>query len=152
MNELHLFREKLPPKGRLVGIDVGRKTLGIAISDVGRVIANPYRVIRRKTLTKDLTEIKKIIQDQEICGIVVGWPLELGGTESFACEFVGGFIERLIPEVDIPVTAFDERFSTAVVTREMISADLSRQRRGEIVDKAAAAYILQTCLDLLSRP
>ena len=145
------LREAVAPGKRLMGRDVGTKTIGLAVSDTRRVIATPLETIRRRRLREDMARLFALIDTHAVGGLVIGLPLTLAGNDGPRTQSVRQFARNLIAQRDIPVTFWDERLSTAAVTREMIAADLTRKRRGEIVDRVAAAYILQGCLDYLGR-
>jgi putative Holliday junction resolvase len=145
------LREAVAPGKRLMGLDVGTKTIGLAVSDTRRVIATPLETIRRRRLREDMARLFALIDTHAVGGLVIGLPLTLAGNDGPRTQSVRQFARNLIAQRDIPVTFWDERLSTAAVTREMIAADLTRKRRGEIVDRVAAAYILQGCLDYLGR-
>ena len=145
------LREAVAPGKRLMGLDVGTKTIGLAVSDTRRVIATPLETIRRRRLREDMARLFALIDTHAVGGLVIGLPLTLAGKDGPRTQSVRQFARNLIAQRDIPVTFWDERLSTAAVTREMIAADLTCKRRGEIVDRVAAAYILQGCLDYLGR-
>jgi putative Holliday junction resolvase len=134
---------------RLIGLDLGTKTIGIALSDLGRQIASPLETIRRVKFTPDAQRLKAICERHAVGGLVLGLPLNMDGSEGPRVQATRAFARNLAPILPLPVLYFDERLSTAVVTRALIEADASRQRRGELVDKLAAAYILQGCLDAM---
>jgi putative holliday junction resolvase len=142
--------EALPSGTRLMGLDVGTKTIGLALSDTRRVIATPLETIRRRRFGEDAIRLFALVDIHAVGGLVLGLPLTLAGTDGPRTQSVRQFARNLIALRDMPVVFWDERLSTAAVTREMIAADLTRKRRGEIVDRVAAAYILQGCLDYLS--
>ncbi|MBV8935916.1 MAG: Holliday junction resolvase RuvX [Alphaproteobacteria bacterium] len=142
----------MPAGSRLMGLDVGTKTIGLALSDTRRVIATPFETIRRRRFREDMARLSALIEAYGVAGLVVGLPLTLAGTDGPRTQSVRQFTRNLLATRDLPTVLWDERLSTAAVTREMIAADLTRKRRGAIVDRVAAAYILQGCLDLLSRP
>jgi putative Holliday junction resolvase len=143
------YREALPGGGRLLGLDVGTKTIGTALCDAQWTIATPAELIRRTKFAKDLAAIRAIIDAQKAAGLVVGLPLNLDGSESPRTQSVRAFARNLAP-LGLPVLLWDERWSTQAVTRTLISADASRARRAELVDKMAAAYILQGAIDALT--
>jgi putative Holliday junction resolvase len=149
-NPLEL-REALPAGSRLMGLDVGTKTIGLALSDTRRVIATPLETIRRRRFREDAARLFVLADNHLVGGLVIGLPLTLAGTDGPRTQSVRQFTRNLVALRDMPVAFWDERLSTAAVTREMIAADLTRKRRGEIVDRVAAAYILQGCLDYLAR-
>ena len=146
------LREVAPPGSRLMGLDVGTKTIGLALSDIRRVIATPLETIRRRRFREDAARLIALIDAREVGGLVIGLPLTLAGADGPRTQSVRQFARNLVTLRDLPVVLWDERLSTAAVTREMIAADLTRKRRAEIVDRVAAAYILQGCLDYLTRP
>jgi putative Holliday junction resolvase len=143
--------EALPAGARLIGLDVGTKTIGIALSDTRRIIATPLETIRRRRFREDAGRLFALAETHLAGGMVIGLPLTLAGSDGPRTQSVRQFARNLIALRDMPIVFWDERLSTAAVTREMIAADLTRKRRGEIVDRVAAAYILQGCLDYLTR-
>ena len=140
------------PKGsRLLGLDVGKKNIGIAISDLGLKIASPNSNLKRTKLKKDLESLEQIVLDKNIGGLICGLPIKLDGSEGKACQSIRQFAKDVNAELSIGISFWDERLSTVAVERVLIQeADLSRQRRAQIVDKVAAVYILQSALDYLS--
>ena len=141
----------LPKKSRLLGLDVGRKTIGLAVSDSDMKIATTVGTIRRSKFTKDVKNLDAIITERQVNGLVLGLPISMDGNEGPACQSVRQFAVNLDNILEIGITFWDERFSTSAVERLLIKeADLSRNRRSEIIDKMAAAYILQGALDSLS--
>jgi putative Holliday junction resolvase len=137
----------MPPGRRLLGLDVGTKTIGMALSDTRLVIASPFETIRRRRFREDMAALFATIDRHEIGGLVIGLPLAMTGGDTPRTQSVRQFARNLLALRDMPVAFWDERLSTAAVTREMIAADITRKRRAEIVDRVAAAYILQGCLD-----
>lgn len=140
------FRAALPDRGRLAGLDVGTKTIGIAICDAGWTIASPAETIQRVKFTVDTAKMRDLFAAQSIRGVVVGLPLNLDGTDSPRTQSVRAFARNL-DALGLPILLWDERWSTAAVTRTLLAADASRARRAELVDKLAAAYILQGAID-----
>src|SRR6266478_6088095 len=136
---------------RVIGLDVGTKTIGLALSDTRLVIASPLDTIRRRRFRDDMAVLFALIDGHEVGGLVIGLPLRLAGSDSPRTQSVRQFARNLLAMRDLPVAFWDERLSTAAVTREMIAHDMTRKRRAEIVDRVAAAYILQGCLDFLGR-
>jgi putative Holliday junction resolvase len=134
---------------RLMGLDVGTKTIGLALSDTRLVIASPLETIRRRRFRDDVARLEALIERHSVGGLVIGLPLTLAGGDGPRTQSVRQFARNLVAVRDLPIALWDERLSTAAVEREMIAADMTRKRRGEIVDRVAAAYILQGCLDLL---
>jgi putative holliday junction resolvase len=145
------LREAVPARARLMGLDVGTKTIGLALSDTRRIIASPLETIRRRRFHDDMARLFALIDTHDVGGLVIGLPLTLAGSDGPRTQSVRQFARNLVALRDLPVAFWDERLSTAAVTREMIAGDLTRKRRGEIVDRVAAAYILQGCLDYLAR-
>jgi putative holliday junction resolvase len=133
----------------VLGLDLGSKTIGLAKSDLSFTIASPLETIRRTKFTKDALELKAIIDANEIGALVLGLPYNMDGTEGPRCQSTRQFAANLLEKFDIPITYWDERMSTQAVTRTLLEADASRKRRAEVVDKMAAAYILQGALDAL---
>jgi putative Holliday junction resolvase len=143
------FRDTLPEGGRLLGLDVGTKTIGLALCDAGWTIATPAELLRRGKFSADLDRLRAPIAAQRVAGLVVGLPLNLDGSDSPRTQSVRAFARNLAP-LGLPILLWDERWSTQAVTRTLLDADASRARRAELVDKLAAAYILQGALDALT--
>ena len=141
----------LKPGARLLGLDVGTKTVGLALSDTRLVIASPLGTVRRTRFRDDAARIISEIEQHDVGGLVVGLPLGLDGRPTPRVQGVRQFASNLLALVDLPLAFWDERMSTAAVERGMIEGGLSRQRRGEIIDQVAAAYILQGLLDRIGR-
>jgi len=136
---------------RLAGLDVGTKTIGVALSDVMRSLATPLETIKRGKFLPDANRLFDLVKRYEVGAFVVGLPLAMDGSEGPRCQSVRQFAANLLAVQDMPLAFQDERMSTAAVQRMLIDeADMTRQRRGEVVDRAAAAYILQGALDRLS--
>jgi putative Holliday junction resolvase len=150
-DELVAFIEGLSPRARLIGVDLGTKTIGLALSDVERRIATPLETIKRVKFTPDVGRIKDIVTRYEVGGLVFGLPLNMDGTEGPRSQATRAFVRNLKPLLPLPILFWDERMSTMVVTRTLLDADASRARRAEAVDKMAAAYILQGALDRYER-
>lgn len=146
------LRDAVPPGLRLMGLDVGTKTVGLALSDTRLVIASPLDTIRRRRFRDDAARLFALVDDHRVGGLVIGLPLILAGGDGPRTQSVRQFARNVVALRDLPVAFWDERLSTAAVERQMIAADLTRKRRAEIVDRVAAAYILQGCLDFLGRP
>jgi len=145
------LREAVPHGDRLLGLDVGTKTIGTALSDTRLVIASPLETIRRRRFRDDVAALFALADRHGVGGLVIGLPLTLLGGDGPRTQSVRQFVRNLLAVRDLPIAFWDERLSTAAVTREMIAADLTRKRRAEIVDRVAAAYILQGCLDAIGR-
>ena len=143
------LKAAVPAGQRLMGLDVGTKTIGLALSDTRLVIASPLDTIRRRNFRDDMATLLALIDRHGAGGVVIGLPLSLAGTETPRSQSVRAFARNLAALRDMPALLWDERLSTAAVTREMIAAHMTRKRRAEIVDKVAAAYILQGCLDAI---
>jgi putative Holliday junction resolvase len=143
------FREALPEGGRLMGLDVGTKTIGVALCDSGWSIASPAELVRRTKFTADLEKLRVIAAAQQARGIVIGLPLNLDGGDSPRTQSVRAFARNAAP-LGLPILLWDERWSTQAVTRALLDADTSRARRADLVDKMAAAYILQGAIDALT--
>lgn len=137
---------------RFIGLDLGTKTIGVALSDPGGIIATPVKTIKRSKLSKDLEELKSIMNEEKPTAVVLGMPINMNGSEGPRCQATRQFAHDLSKHISIPICLWDERLSTSAVDRMMTeTADLPRQRRAELVDKLAAAYILQGILDYLPR-
>jgi putative Holliday junction resolvase len=147
--------EDLPPllaaDARLLGLDVGTKTIGMALSDVTRSVATPYHTVRRTKFSEDVSAIEAAIEEHDIGGVVIGLPLNLDGSEGPRVQSTRAFARNLAARIAVPILFWDERLSTAAVERHLIEADASRKRRAEVIDRMAAAYILQGALDRLKR-
>jgi putative Holliday junction resolvase len=141
----------LPKGARLLALDLGEKTIGLALSDGLRVIATPLFTIRRGKFTDDANTLIGIIGEHKVGALVLGYPINMDGTEGPRCQSVRQFARNFEEKHPIPILLADERMSTMAVTRTMLDADLSRARRSELVDKLAASYILQGVLDALPR-
>ena len=139
------------PPGRLLGLDLGTKTIGIAVSDVTRRIATPLRTIKRTKFTADAGELVKLAEAEKALAFVLGLPINMDGTEGPRCQSTRAFARNLEKLTPVPILFWDERLSTAAVQRMLIADDRSRAQRAELVDKLAAAYILQGALDRLAQ-
>ncbi|MCB2100694.1 MAG: Holliday junction resolvase RuvX [Rhodobacterales bacterium] len=154
-----VFKDRLAPQARLLGLDVGTKTVGLALSDVLRTIATPLETIRRTKFQADARRLAEICRDHQVGGLVLGLPVSMDGTQGPKCQSVRQFAQNLLDAwagtdlAGLPMAFWDERLSTAAVERVLIgAADMTRARRKAVVDKMAAAYILQGALDALARP
>jgi putative pre-16S rRNA nuclease len=145
------LREAVPAGARLMGLDVGTKTIGLALSDTRRIIATPLETIGRRRFRDDMARLFALIDAHGVGGLVIGLPLTLAAGDGPRTQSVRQFARNLVAMRDLPVAFWDERLSTAAVEREMIAADMTRKRRAEIIDRVAAAYILQGFLDFLGR-
>lgn len=145
------FRASLPPRGRLIALDVGEKTIGIAVSDENRMVASPDLTLMRKKWSEDASALEAMITGQGVVGMVIGYPVNMDGSLGPRAQSMRGFARLFQERIPLPVLLWDERMSTMAVNRMMIDeADLSRARRAEVVDKLAASYILQGVLDGLT--
>ncbi len=140
----------LPASGPLLGLDLGTKTIGVALSDAGRRIASPLLLIRRQKFTADADALLKAAAEYAAVAFVLGLPLNMDGSEGPRAQATRAFARNLAQRTPLAIAFWDERLSTAAVTRTLIEADRSRARRADLVDKMAAAYILQGALDRLA--
>lgn len=136
---------------RLLGLDLGEKTIGLALSDPGLSVASPITTIRRTKFTADAKELLRIVAERQVGGLVIGLPLNMDGSEGPRCQSVRQFAVNLMKLRELPVLFWDERLSTVAVERNMIAADMTRAKRARVVDQAAAAFILQGVLDAVAR-
>ena len=143
------FASALPSGGKLLGLDVGTRTIGVAICDAGWHFAGPSETVRRTKFTKDLASLRRIIEQEQALGLVIGLPLSMDGSDSPRTQSVRAFARNLAP-LELPILLWDERWSTQAVERAMIDADVSRAKRAEKVDALAAAHILQGAIDALA--
>ncbi len=141
----------LPPTGKLLGLDLGTKTIGVAISDGMRYSATPLETIRRTKFTEDANRLLELIKENNAVGLVLGLPLNMDGSEGPRVQSTRAFARNLAQKTDLPIAFWDERLSTAAVTRTLLEADVRRSKRAEVVDKLAASYILQGALERLRR-
>src|SRR5471032_3294215 len=139
----------LAPRLRLLGLDLGEKTIGLALSDTSLSIASPMQTLKRGKFAADAAQLDIIMSAQGVGGLVVGLPLNMDGRDGPSAQSARAFGRNWVNHSPLPLVFQDERLSTSAVTRTLIEADTSRQRRGEVVDKMAAAYILQGALDRL---
>jgi putative Holliday junction resolvase len=142
------FLAAIPNGGKLAGLDVGTKTIGLAVCDAGRHFAGPLETIRRTKFTHDLEALRAFVIREHVVGLVVGLPLNMGGSDSPRTQSVRAFARNLAP-LELPILLWDERWSTQAVERAMIEADVSRAKRAEKIDALAAAHILQGAIDAL---
>lgn len=139
----------LPPNGKLLGLDLGTKTIGIAVSDGLRMSATPLFTIKRTKFNADANNLIDIIKQHNIVGLVLGLPLNMDGSVGPRAQSTKAFARNLETIINIPIVFWDERLSTSAVTKTLIEADVSRAKRAKVVDKLAASYILQGALDRL---
>lgn len=147
--DLLALADAVPRGSRLIGVDLGTKTIGLALSDVLWTIASPLETIRRVKFTPDVAQLLDIAARHGAGALVFGLPKNLDGTEGPRAQSTRAFVRNMLPRTDMPVVFWDERLSTQAVNRTLMEADASRARRAELVDKMAAAYILQGALDRL---
>jgi putative Holliday junction resolvase len=141
------FRYQLLPHKRLLGLDVGEKTIGLAMCDAGWSVASPLETLKKGKMNEDMEALDQAIRQHLIGGLVIGFPLNMDGTIGPRAQSVKQFARNVDKALSIPMLMWDERFSTQAVNKAMLEGDLSRQKRSERVDKLAAAYILQGFLD-----
>jgi putative Holliday junction resolvase len=148
--ELAEIAKSLKPSSRLMGLDLGSKTIGLALSDVTLMIASPLRTIKRAKFTRDAETLEALIDEHDVGGFVLGLPISMDGSEGPRCQSTRQFATNLLGRCNMPLAFWDERLSTVAIERVLIDeVDMSRKRRAKVVDKAAAAYILQGALDAL---
>ena len=137
------------PYGALMGLDLGEKTIGIAVSDTLRSVGTPLQTLKRTKFRANSKELLEIAADRQISGIILGLPLNMDGSEGPRCQSTRAFVRNLEALTDIPISFWDERLSTVAAERALLEADTSRARRAEVIDHVAAGYILQGVLDRL---
>jgi len=141
----------LPPRGSLLGLDLGTKTIGVATSDADRRLATGVETIMRKTFTEDAKRVLALAGERRCVGFVLGLPLNMDGSEGPRAQSTRAFARNFSKLTELPIAFWDERLSTAAVERELISADVSRKKRAAVIDQHAAIFILQGALDRLMR-
>lgn len=141
------FAPALPAFRAIMGLDLGDKTIGVAVSDGMRGIATPLSTVKRKKFGVDAAALLDIVQERDLAGIVLGLPRNMDGTEGPRCQSTRAFARNLTRLTDLPITFWDERLSTVAAERALLEADTSRKRRAEVIDHVAASYILQGALD-----
>ncbi|MEO1363931.1 MAG: Holliday junction resolvase RuvX [Pseudomonadota bacterium] len=144
------FVTALPVTGALMGLDLGEKTIGVALSDVMRGVATPVETVRRKKFGLDAARLQTLITDRSVCGIVLGLPRNMDGSEGPRCQSTRAFARNFGQLWDGPITFWDERLSTVAAEKALLEADTTRKRRAEVIDHVAASYILQGLLDRLA--
>ena len=149
LDSIHAMKAALPRGKRLLGLDIGTKTIGLATSDTGLMIATPLETLKRKKFSKDILLMQEIVEKHDIGGLVFGLPVNMDGTEGPRCQGVRTMARNIAGHIELPQIFQDERTSTAAVTRTLLEADVSRAKRADVVDKMAAAWILQGALDSL---
>lgn len=143
------FAAALPPMRAIAGLDLGDRTIGVAVSDRLRGVATPVTTIRRKKFTADAEALAALLREREVGGIVLGLPRNMDGSEGPRCQSTRAFARNFTRMLDLPLTYWDERLSTVAAERALLEADTSRRRRAEVIDHVAAGYILQGALDRL---
>jgi len=141
----------LPPRGALIGLDLGTKTIGVATSDPDRKLATAVETIARKTFTADAKRLLALAAERNAVGFVLGLPLNMDGSEGPRAQSTRAFARNLGKLTELPIALWDERLSTVAVERDLIAADVSRKKRAAVIDQHAAAFILQGALDRLAR-
>lgn len=150
-DDLDGFLAVLPERGALAGLDLGEKTIGVAVSDLRRSIATPLETIRRKKFTLDAARLLAIAEGRGLAGLVLGLPLNMDGTEGPRCQSTRAFARNLAVLSPLPIVFWDERLSTVAAERSLLEADASRAQRAQVIDHVAAGFILQGFLDRLAQ-
>ena len=146
---LEEFAPTLPPMSAIAGLDLGEKTIGVALSDRLLTVATPVTTIRRRKFTLDAQALADLLTGREVAGIVMGLPRNMDGSEGPRCQSTRAFARNFGRVLDLPLTYWDERLSTVAAERALLEADASRRKRAEVIDHVAAGYILQGALDRL---
>lgn len=144
------LRAHLAPRARLLGLDIGSKTVGLAISDSALAVASPLETLKRGKFAMDAAKLDQIVAERGVGGLILGLPIAMDGREGPRCQSVRQFAANLLAVIDLPLAFWDERFSTLGAERPLRDAEMSHRRRAEVIDKVAAAYILQGALDRLA--
>jgi len=144
------FLAALPPQGALAGLDLGEKTIGVAVSDLRRMVATPLETVRRAKFTLDAARLLQIAQARGLAGLVLGLPLNMDGSEGPRCQSTRAFARNLGGLTDLPIGFWDERLSTVAATRALLDFDTSRAKRAQVIDHVAAGFILQGFLDRMA--
>lgn len=147
--EISDFAAVLRPHAALAGLDLGTKTIGVAVTDTFRTVATPLETVKRRKFTLDAERLLAILKQRNIGGVVLGLPRNMDGTEGPRCQSTRAFARNFATLWDGPITFWDERLSTVAAERALLEADTSRKRRAEVIDHVAASYILQGALDRL---
>lgn len=150
INDSKQFREIIPLKNSIIGLDLGKKRIGVAVSDINQKVASPYLVIENKKFTEIVSIIQNIIIERNICAIIIGDPINMDGSIGPKSQSSKTFMNNLSKIVNIPILLWDERLSTVYAEKTLLEADLSRKKRKKIIDKIAASVILQGFLDFLN--
>ena len=141
------FAAALPPNGALMGLDLGTKTIGVALSDARRNVASAKLTVKRKKFGIDAAQLQDIIMQNAVCGVILGFPRNMDGTEGPRCQSTRAFARNFDPLCGLPIGYWDERLSSVAAERVLLAADTTRKRRAEVIDNVAAAFILQGVLD-----
>lgn len=144
------FSQALPKASRLLGLDVGETTIGLALSDAQRLVASPLETIERTKFSKDLEKLIRLTDTHKVGGLVIGYPVNMDGSLGPRAQSTRTFVSNISKSISLPMLLWDERLSTMAVERVMLDADLSRQRRAQLVDKLAASYMLQGFIDSIN--
>lgn len=144
------FAAALPPNRAIAGLDLGDKTIGVALSDLRRSVATPVEVIRREKFTLDAARLLALLTGRQVCGILLGLPLNMDGSSGPRVQSTQAFARNLARLTELPIGFWDERLSTVAAERALLEADTSRKRRKEVIDQVAAGYILQGALDRMA--
>lgn len=150
LDDIERFASVLPPGRALIGLDLGTRTIGIAVSDRMLSVASPLETIRRTKFSQDAARLLEIIAARKLGGVVLGLPRNMDGSEGARAQSTRAFARNLSRLTDQPITFWDERLSTVAAQRALLEADTSRARRAEVIDHVAAGYILQGALDRLA--
>lgn len=148
--DIDAFAASLPANARLLGLDLGTRTIGLALSDVTRMIATPLETVKRTKFKADASRLSEIVAQHAICGFVLGFPVNMDGSEGPRAQATRAFARLASPLFSLPILMWDERLSTAAAERMLIEADASRRRRAEVIDKLAATIIMQSALDRMN--
>ena len=149
-DDIECFARKLPPAAALMGLDLGSRTIGIAVSDRMRAVATPLETLRRRKFTQDAARLMEIVRGRDLGGIVLGLPRNMDGSEGPRAQSTRAFARNLARLTELPIGFWDERLSTVAAERALLEADTSRARRAEVIDHVAAGFILQGALDRLA--
>ncbi|MDF1668722.1 MAG: Holliday junction resolvase RuvX [Roseovarius sp.] len=144
------FAVALPPMRAIMGLDLGDKTIGVAVSDGMRAVASPHETVRRKKFGVDAARLLEIVAERDVAGIILGLPYNMDGSEGPRCQSTRAFARNLERLTELPIGYWDERLSTVAAERALLEADATRKRRAEVIDNIAASYILQGVLDRLN--
>jgi len=151
VDDLTAFAELLPSGTRLLGLDLGTRTIGLALSDPSRTVATPLQTIRRTRFRADAERLIAVARENRVGGLVLGLPINMNASEGPRAQATRAFARNLASITDVPIAFWDERLSTVAAERVLLAADASRRRRAEVIDKVAAAYLLQGALDRIAR-